>query len=124
MGNSSRFRLSIVITAGILLSVALSGCTAESQPTAAVPSYVGQPLGKLRTAVGDNAFLIYDLSRLILNLDPEYNDGQPQFEWTVIAQCGSKGTVAVAVLPSKEVTASMKAKAKAGGYNGTLLECS
>lgn len=106
--------------------VAISGCTSSEnpKPDPKLPSFVGSHLSDLRPAIGSRTFLIYDVSEPVLGLAPLYNDGQPQDKWTVVAQCTSKGTLAVAVLPSDGVTEEIASDAASGDYESTLTECS
>jgi hypothetical protein len=109
----------------VALLAALTGCTtaAEPPPVTGISSFVGSHLSDFRTAVGEQAFLIYDVSKPVLGLEPLYNDGQPQDKWTIVAQCVSKGTLAVAVLPSDDVTENINSGAKSGEFDSNLTEC-
>ncbi|KFF58001.1 hypothetical protein JF66_21915 [Cryobacterium sp. MLB-32] len=86
-------------------------------------SFVGSHLSDFRPAVGDQPFLIYDISKPVLGLEPLYNDGQPQDKWTIVAQCVSGETLAVAVLASDDMTEDINTEAKSGKFDSTLTEC-
>lgn len=103
----------------------LTGCTtaAEPPPVTEISSFVGSHLSDFRPAVGEQPFLIYDISKPVLGLEPLYNDGQPQDKWTIVAQCVSRETLAVAVLPSDDITENINTKAKSGEFDSTLTEC-
>lgn len=66
---------------------------------------------------------IYDLSTPILDLAPEYNDGQPQGQWTVVAQCPEIDARAVGVIPTDDYTGTVRTQANEGEYNTMLSEC-
>jgi len=71
-----------------------------------------------------DAIRIYDLSSPILDLTPAYNDGKPQGQWTVVAQCPEIDAGAVGVIPTPDYMGDVRAQAEQGDFNTMLSECS
>lgn len=65
------------------------------------------------------AIAIYDLSTPVLDVDPTYNDGEPQGRWTIIAQCG----VGVGVIPTEDYVDGIESRAADGEFEAMLTEC-
>ena len=101
--------------------VVLSGCVSmtEPRPTASPMTLIGLTLLEARPLLPQTAVLIYDLSTPILDIDPSYNEGEPQGRWTVVAQCG----IGVGVIPVEDYEDDIASQAQSGDFDTMLTEC-
>lgn len=119
----NRLRFAAVLLVGVTLVAAAAGCASTPEPEP-VPILVGETLLELRPYVEGSPLIVYDVSLPVLGIQPAYNDGQPQGNWEIVAQCIQRGTVAVAVLPIDSVTPEIEGRAAAKEFDGTIADCS
>jgi len=111
-----------LVAASVSVVGGLTACTAAPNPEPSPVSVVGLTLLDARPELPD-AIKIYDLSTPVLDLPPMYNDGQPQGQWTVVAQCPEIDAGAVGVIPTTEYAGDVRAQAEGGELNAMLSEC-
>ena len=112
----------VLVLLGVGVIVTLTGCVPREegpQPSPSPTSLIGLTLLDARPSLPQETIAIYDLSAPILNLDPSYNDGQPQGRWTIVAQCG----VGVGVIPTEDYVDGIELRAVEGEFEAMLTEC-
>jgi len=105
----------------VALSIGLSSCAAPPPPE--YESVIGLTLLDA-TPLLPSDLRIYDLSIPLLDIEPDYDGGEPVGRWVIVAQCPEIDAGAIGVVPIDEYTGDIKATAEDHGWNDALLECS
>lgn len=115
--------LTLAASAAVVLAVA--GCSSEPtvEESPKTDIYVGKTLAYAKDRVDENRALVYDLSEPALGKDASYSDDGNDGQFTVIVNCTASNGIGLGVIPSDDVTASVKKTMRDHGYDSFLSEC-
>ncbi|WP_146247913.1 hypothetical protein [Curtobacterium sp. MCLR17_039] len=115
----------LALTAAAATLVAVAGCSSQpkAEESPAANAYVGKTLAFAKDRVDQDRALVYDLSKPALGKEPTYSDNGNDGGFTVIVNCTASNGIGIGVVPSGDVTASVKKKMRDHGYDSFLSEC-
>lgn len=106
--------------------VVLAGCASAVESTEPSDSWVGSSIAQLDQSLpADTAYVVYDVSLPVVKKEPLYGtaDGGSNDRWIIVASCGDRTQLAVAVLSADDYTERIKSRAAKREFDGLLGEC-